>query len=199
MLCPIGMGHRYQYRLCYRNSPMPAETPSTTNASVSRINGCPKCGTIQKSGKLSCCARGGAWFKKCGNVGDSKFEHTWVEGMQACKSVKSPQGMLSREEATTHPLNIISTQHHSDIYHHPGGVSDAVHTESSGCLRVAKTFAFASILSTISCLQMYQPCQVTYYRWCHILEYSIQYCVHMWYKNIICMTLTAGCYNLYII
>ena len=43
------------------------------------------CGTTKKSGKLSCCARGGAWFKNCGDAGDMKFDHTWVEGIQACK------------------------------------------------------------------------------------------------------------------
>ena len=47
---------------------------------------CPKCGTVKKSGKRSCCARGGGWFKNCGDVGDMKFDHTWAEGIQACKS-----------------------------------------------------------------------------------------------------------------
>ena len=46
---------------------------------------CLKCGVIKKSGKLSCCARDGAWFNKCGDRGDSKFEHTWLEGIRACK------------------------------------------------------------------------------------------------------------------
>ena len=46
---------------------------------------CSKCGTIKKSGQRSCCAPGGAWVKKCGNPGDSKFEHTWPEGIEACK------------------------------------------------------------------------------------------------------------------
>ena len=45
---------------------------------------CPKCATARKSGKLSCCARGGAWFKKCGDVGDANFEYTWTEGFRAC-------------------------------------------------------------------------------------------------------------------
>ena len=47
---------------------------------------CPVCGTSKKSGMLSCCARGGAWFNDCGDVGDTKFNHTWAEGMQTCKS-----------------------------------------------------------------------------------------------------------------
>ena len=55
--------------------------PQSTSASV-----CPKCGTIKKSGKLSCCAPGGSWVKQCGNPGNSKFEHTWSEGIDACRS-----------------------------------------------------------------------------------------------------------------
>ena len=46
---------------------------------------CPKCGITKKSGKRSCCARGGAWFRNCGDAGDAKFEHTWAEGAHACK------------------------------------------------------------------------------------------------------------------
>ena len=50
---------------------------------------CPKCVIIKKSGKLSCCAPGGAWFKNCGASGNSNTEHTWGEGMQACKDAVS--------------------------------------------------------------------------------------------------------------
>ena len=46
---------------------------------------CSKCGTTRQSGKRSCCARGGAWFKKCGDVGDTHVDHTWAEGVIACK------------------------------------------------------------------------------------------------------------------
>ena len=45
---------------------------------------CAKCGTVRKSGKLSCCAPDGAWFKNCGDAGDKHFEHAWSEGIQAC-------------------------------------------------------------------------------------------------------------------
>merc|ERR1711934_1145418 len=62
-------------------------TAAATTTTVTAIGPiCFKCGTIKKSGKLSCCARGGSWFKNCGDNGDSNFEHTWVEGVQACKS-----------------------------------------------------------------------------------------------------------------
>ena len=66
---------------------LPAQVSKTTSASGIRINkGCSKCGIFKQSGKLSCCARGGAWFKNCGNAGDAHFDHTWFEGIQACKS-----------------------------------------------------------------------------------------------------------------
>ena len=47
---------------------------------------CLLCGKLKNNGKLSCCAPGGSWFRKCGNTGDSKFDHTWLEGIEACKS-----------------------------------------------------------------------------------------------------------------
>ena len=46
---------------------------------------CPKCGIFKKSGKINCCASGGAWFNQCGDAGDSKFDHTWLEGKESCK------------------------------------------------------------------------------------------------------------------
>ena len=64
-----------------------ARIESANMASTSAIsgNGCPMCATLKKSGKSSCCGPGGAWFKNCGNPGDSKFGHTWFEGIEACK------------------------------------------------------------------------------------------------------------------
>ena len=53
---------------------------STTSDSA-----CSKCGTTVESGERSCCAHGGAWFKKCGDIGDTKYNYTWAEGIQACK------------------------------------------------------------------------------------------------------------------
>ena len=71
--------------ICFRNALMSLETnnmtPNPTDSGT-----CPKCGTIKKSGKRSCCARGGTWFKKCGDEGDTTFDHTWTEGIEACKS-----------------------------------------------------------------------------------------------------------------
>ena len=73
--------------------------------------GCDECGTIKKSGKLSCCARGGAWFKNCGDVGDTKFDHTWIEGIQACKRFVSSvldtplQVVLRHAGIVVYPVN----------------------------------------------------------------------------------------------
>ena len=90
---------------------MPAEAPTTTSASATGGKRCPKCGKGKKSGKLSCCARGGAWFQKCGDGDDSKFDHTWMEGIQACNSGspfrigKPLQAMLLHERVVTYPMN----------------------------------------------------------------------------------------------
>ena len=59
-----------------------------TNAPIAKeasSSVCPKCGNIKKSGKSSCCARGGSWFQNCGDAGDDNFGHTWLEGTLACK------------------------------------------------------------------------------------------------------------------
>ena len=47
---------------------------------------CPKCGITTKSGKLSCCGRGGSWFGNCGAAGEGEFDHEWSEGFEACKA-----------------------------------------------------------------------------------------------------------------
>ena len=62
-------------------------SPLTKKPSKMPIFLCPKCGVTKKFGARSCCARGGAWFKNCGDDGDTKFDHTWTEGIQACKGV----------------------------------------------------------------------------------------------------------------
>merc|ERR1712032_118749 len=69
---------------------------------------CTKCGTTMKSGKASCCAPGGAWFKKCGDPGDSNFDHTWFEGIQACKS-KFTADPLGSTTITTSTATITTT------------------------------------------------------------------------------------------
>ena len=59
-------------------------TPAVMKTTISII--CPRCGTIDKSGKISCCGRGGSWFRNCGASGNTQLHHTWHEGIQACKT-----------------------------------------------------------------------------------------------------------------
>ena len=61
------------------------KTPPDTTMIIT-VSVCPRCGTIGKSGKMSCCGRGGAWFKHCGGAVNTKRQHTWYEGIQACKT-----------------------------------------------------------------------------------------------------------------
>jgi len=61
--------------------------------------GCLKCGTIQKSGKLSCCARGGSWFGDCAATANAKVQHTWYEGIQSCKGRKSETVVLAQQQS----------------------------------------------------------------------------------------------------
>ena len=67
-------------------------TPSTASVSTPVIiatnthaTACPRCGTFRKSGRVSCCAPGGAWFKNCGGIINKNGGHRWAEGLEACK------------------------------------------------------------------------------------------------------------------
>ena len=70
------------------------KTPVTTAVA----SGCPKCGSL-KSGKSSCCGRGGAWFGKCADEVNDKFDHTWVEGISECKSADVARAQAKKLQA----------------------------------------------------------------------------------------------------
>ena len=76
--------HCCECLLLYINTRVPTETPSTMDLLMANKSTCPKCGIVKKTGALSCCASGGAWFEKCGDLDDTKFAHTWAEGIRAC-------------------------------------------------------------------------------------------------------------------
>ena len=59
-------------------------TVKLTIASSNDIT-CPKCGTFEKSGRVSCCAPGGGWYKNCGGASNRNADHRWLEGIEACK------------------------------------------------------------------------------------------------------------------
>ena len=69
---------------------MHSAAPAAMTVKPSRA--CPVCGIMKTSNTdrkisamRSCCVRGGSWFKKCGDAGNSAFAHTWFEGFEACK------------------------------------------------------------------------------------------------------------------
>ena len=59
--------------------------PITTLSSDPMFVTCSNCGTFRKSGRVSCCAPGGAWYNKCGNAGNRNLGYSWLEGLEACK------------------------------------------------------------------------------------------------------------------
>ena len=78
----------------------PAAPADTTTITVSV---CPRCGTIARSGKLSCCGRGGSWFDNCGGVGNTKLQHTWYEGIQACKTRTQSKTVIGQQLNVVQP------------------------------------------------------------------------------------------------
>ena len=61
------------------------------------VSVCHTCGVVKKSDKRSCCARGGSWYGKCGGAGNTNREHTWYEGLQACKALQSQAVMVHQQ------------------------------------------------------------------------------------------------------
>ena len=75
----------------------PTITPLSTSAFTSTILStmtCPKCGTFGKSGRVSCCAPGGAWYQNCGGATNENVHYRWSEGAEACKRKSEAYGML---------------------------------------------------------------------------------------------------------
>ena len=118
--------------------------------------GCPRCGIIEGTRKVSCCADGGSWVNNCGVVGDSKFEHTWKEGILACKNVVS----LRQEEAQpqirlryeTTQMNSNSEQNRSQPDIVESSVDSVFDTEienCEGCVTLSKITSFISVVLVI--------------------------------------------------
>ena len=139
----------------YTHARLSTEALMTTSVSeTSSTNRCPKCGIAKKSGERSCCARGGAWFKKCGDTGGAKFDHRWTEGIQACKgfasSVSDLQLMLlsqakfiAYQRNTTTSQN--STQQRSNI-NRADRMSNHGTTDYGKYVRLAKVTAYFCVL-----------------------------------------------------
>ena len=118
---------------------------------VSGSSGCPKCGFTKRSGKYSCCARGGAWFKNCGSAGDIEFDHTWDEGIQACKgfvasvSVKSPLQVIVRGLDTIQLRNTTQQANTSRA----GSVFNVGTTDCNACVGITKIVICVCVLLVI--------------------------------------------------
>ena len=86
-------------------SPVTMTKSPVTTASSPRTT-CPKCAKLtgKNSGKLSCCAHGGAWFNKCGKTGDPNFDHTWSEGAKACEGKFSSSDLFELAHARARHL-----------------------------------------------------------------------------------------------
>ena len=72
---------------------------------------CRKCGIMKKSGRSSCCGRGGSWFSKCGGAHNPNFEHTWFEGIRACKyfaAQAKPRGIAQPSQETQEEISTIT-------------------------------------------------------------------------------------------
>ena len=65
----------------------PITAPSTPDiaSTIAHAMKCSKCGTFKKSGRVSCCAPGGAWYKNCASDGNRNAYHSWSEGVDACQ------------------------------------------------------------------------------------------------------------------
>ena len=84
--------HQYLSRRPIPERDLIVRTPTSTSVSATFITStidntitCPRCGTFRKSGRVSCCAPRGAWFKNCAGLGRKSADHTWSEGVKACK------------------------------------------------------------------------------------------------------------------
>lgn len=69
------------------------------------VSVCQKCGIVKKSGVTSCCARGGSWFNNCGTDSDAKLDHTWYDGIMACKKAR-----VTSKKAISQQLNTAQQQ-----------------------------------------------------------------------------------------
>lgn len=109
---------------------------------------------------LSCCARGGAWFKKCGDPGDPDYDHTWFEGIQACSSLaisRAGQALMYHETSIDNLL--VSTRQATTLLQQsvelsPGRVSDAAPTNSQGCGELTEITVLNSLLIIILHMQI---------------------------------------------
>ena len=91
-LCTLTTAHQYVSRRPIPGRELIVGAPIATSVNTrtlvitsSNEMMCSKCGTFEKSGRVSCCAPGGAWYMNCGGSGSRDVGHRWFEGTEACK------------------------------------------------------------------------------------------------------------------
>ena len=122
---------------------------------------CPKCASTKKSGRHSCCARGGAWFKNCGYAGETKFGHTWAEGIQACQGfsssvlVESSLRVIPRNVgASVDPLNATHSRNTAQQQINISRVDIVSNSsDSTDCVGLTKTVYYFCVLLIALSLQ----------------------------------------------
>ena len=108
------------------------ETAVETLVTVQSV--CHKCGTIEKSGRNSCCGRGGSWFKNCRSAGDAKLRHTWYEGIQVCSTRSQSKRARGRQSNPAQRFNS------------SGGVATR---NSKAVMTTAQAFVFTPVNTSI--------------------------------------------------
>ena len=77
-----------------------------TTCNVHCCSECTEC--VSSKAGLTCCAKGGSWEGKCGRPGDTRFEHTWGEGLKGCAKRaalgKGSKGVTQEKEDRLSPL-----------------------------------------------------------------------------------------------
>ena len=98
---------------------------------------CLKCGIIKKSGKTSCCGRGGSWFRTCGGAGFAKHRRTWYEGIQTYKVRPQSKAVIEQYINATQENGIGSSSDGADM------------TNFKSVFTVTKSFTLTSSNKTI--------------------------------------------------
>ena len=130
-----------------------------TSSVMSTSNTCTQCGSTNKSGKRSCCARGGSWFEKCGDVGEAKFDHTWAEGIQACNGLTTSVPFQSPLQAMIHRVRIAAYRQNAaqliNISLHQTDMYRADRVTNADCVRLPKALVFIYFLSIVSWIDVF--------------------------------------------
>ena len=106
-----------------------AVVSTETTAATTAESGCPKCGTLLKTGKSSCCGRGGAWAGKCADEVSDDFDHTWIEGIKMCSSATA---LNSGQETSAEDTEYVES-----------GISDAV--SSQVCAKLTHLVGYTTV------------------------------------------------------